>query len=277
MPATTILPVRQHFQVGAPLAILPRRHPREAAGVARQQRAQRRPSRERCTSPPRADRWWPSAMMLAHRSSFGELFPDVVVVSRQHRVRAVAEVRARLRAPALTASRICCAGRRGVADRDDDAGRRQLLDERDRPGALRRDRDHADAPAGRVLPAVELVPVRVADVLLRVRAARAVLAGQVRPFEVVAGNAAGAARRPRRRVRSRVAKPWRIASKLLVMSVGRNAPMPCARHVSATVRTCSGVSAWRVEADAEAAVDLRVEERRRDPLRRVLVGVARSR
>ena len=42
--------------------------------------------------------------------------------------------------------------------------------------------------------------------------------------------------------RSRVAKPCRSASKLPVMSVGQNAPMPCRRHSSATVRTCSAVS-----------------------------------
>ena len=47
---------------------------------------------------------------------------------------------------------------------------------------------HADSPAGRVLPALEFVPIRIADMFLRMGTAWPVVARNVRPFKVEAGD-----------------------------------------------------------------------------------------
>src|SRR5262245_2155860 len=102
-------------------------------------------------------------------------------------MRAVAEVRAGLGAGLYGVTNLR-PGRGRVADGNDYASRRKFLNERNRPGAFWRDRDHANVPAGRHLPAPKLVPVRVADELFRVSASRAVVARQVWPFEVITGD-----------------------------------------------------------------------------------------
>src|SRR6478672_11909326 len=100
---------------------------------------------------------------------------------------AIAEVRASCR-PGLhgIANLRGCGGR--VADCHYYAGRDKLLDESNRASALGSNRDHANVSAGRVLPAAELIPVRFANELLGVCAARPVFAREVWPFEVIAGN-----------------------------------------------------------------------------------------
>ena len=81
-----------------------------------------------------------------------------------------------------------------------------------RPRQLRGQRHDADAAAGGVLPAAELVPIGRPDVGFRMCAARAVLGGDVRPFQVERRNRCGPVPRHCRTVRASVAKPWVRAS-----------------------------------------------------------------
>ena len=114
----------------------------------------------------------------------GQLLPDDVRMPRQHRRAAVAE---------MGRQRRTCRNRIGDLPR----GRAtvwpiatltpvdtQPLDELERARNLRRERHEHDAAAGRVLPAREVVRTRRPHVCARMRAARAVLWRDVRPFHV---------------------------------------------------------------------------------------------
>ena len=63
-----------------------------------------------------------------------------------------------------------------------------MLDERERAGDLWRERDEHDAAAGGVLPAIEVLCARRPHVRPLMRAARAIVRGNVRPFHVDSGD-----------------------------------------------------------------------------------------
>src|SRR5262249_46804631 len=80
-------------------------------------------------------------------------------------------------------------GRR-VSQGDNDSRAAQALDKGQRPGCLWCKRHEADATACQVLQSAELVPIRRADVLARVRPTRSILGGDVRAFQMDTGYSA---------------------------------------------------------------------------------------
>ena len=200
-----------------------------------------------------------------------QLLPDVILVARQHGVRTVAEMRRELRSGGdsrADARRVC----RRVAERDDDAGRGQLLDERQGAIVFRSERVQTNAPAGSVLKAAELVPVGRTNVAAWVSAARTVLGADVRSFEMKRGDGAGdlgivLAGFPQRgeAVQQRlggVGDEGGTQRTDAVLAAG-------ADHRANGV----GSQSLGVEAVAAAAVDLQVEESRSDPVRSAVCGV----
>jgi len=147
-----------------------------------------------------------------------------------------------------------------VADRDHNPGRGQALDERESARALRCDRHHADSPTRGLLEALEFVPVGVAGVFLRVRAARAVFAGQIRPFEVETRHPPGEFG-----VRVECLRQRREAVAQRVETVRderrtERTDAVLAAHVGYLPHFI-GREVERVEADPETAVDLRISRR----------------
>ena len=205
----------------------------------------------------------------------GELLPDVVVVTRQHGVRAVAEVRAGAGAGSDGGVEAVRAGG-GVAERHDDAGAGELFDEGERARCFRRQRHHADhAVGGFLLEAAKFIPGRRPDVLLRMRPTRSVLGGDVRSFEMDADDGlreldvlrAGFANRA-----EPVHESVERASDQGGAKLGD--PVPPARGHD--VANLFLGELFRIEADAVTAVDLHVAKCRRDPfgftVGRLIVG-----
>ena len=96
-----------------------------------------------------------------------------------------------MRAPAAMAARMCSGFGGGVAEGDDDAAGREILDQRDRTRNFRGQRHQFHPAMGDVLPAAKFVPVRRPHVLAGMSAAGAVLRRNVRPFQMDAGNGVG--------------------------------------------------------------------------------------
>ena len=117
----------------------------------------------------------------------GQLLPDDVRMPRQHRGAAVAEMRRERRAGRDRVGDLL-RRRRGVADRDAHARGTRCSMSAQRARHLRRERDEHDAAAGRILPALEVVAARRRHVRARMRAARAVVRRDVRPFHVDPGD-----------------------------------------------------------------------------------------
>ena len=155
--------------------------------------------------------------------------------------RAVAEVRAQ---PGPGGDRVAdlCRRRRRVADGNDHARARHLLDEPQRPRPFRGERDQRECvrrprPASggtRRGPDRERAP------------ADAPAAAHPPPrCTVLPDETRAPPRRPRGRTHTLAAvfaKPCAMASNELVTSVGSSPPMPWRRHSSTTVRTCTTVS-----------------------------------
>ena len=120
-----------------------------------------------------------------HQAIFGELIPDVVGVAAEELVSAVAEVGGESCAGGHGRGDLRGGGQ-GMADRGDHAFGGDAFDELRGLGPFGREGDDADASAGGVLPAVELVEVGRTDPLAGVGAARAVFGRDVRAFDVEA-------------------------------------------------------------------------------------------
>src|SRR5262245_9464302 len=113
-----------------------------------------------------------------------------------------------------------------MADRHDHARTRQAFDERQGALLLRGERHEANASAGGVLPATELVPVGAADVFAGMRATWAVLRGDIWPLKVERGDGAS-------QVAVRVARPGQCGET--VRESGRAAGDQCRTKAAGAV------------------------------------------
>src|SRR5262249_42108943 len=151
-----------------------------------------------------------------------------------------------------------------VAERDDYAGGRQLLDEGQGAVVLRRQSDQANPTSGSVLQAAELVPIGWPDVRLRMSPARAVFGCGIGPFQMDGGDGAGDIRI----ALARLPDHSHAVSQGLE-AVGHERGTETADTVTPADRDdmADGINGklWRIEAVAIAAVDLQVEQRRGDP------------
>jgi len=117
----------------------------------------------------------------------GHLRPEVVLVPRQQRVRPVAQVGAHRRAGVDRLIDLADRGGR-VADRSDHSAGHHFADERGRSGMLGRKGQHADSSPGRLLQPAEFIPVRRVAVHVGVRAPGAILHRDIGALEVDAGH-----------------------------------------------------------------------------------------
>src|SRR5215510_2496090 len=113
----------------------------------------------------------------------GQLLPDIIRMTIDLRVRAVAEMGRKSRSRARRVGDLRWS-RRGVTDGDDDARSHCPFDETNRFGPFGRERDDANPPARDVLPSLKLAPIGRAGVPLRMRPTRAVFGRNERAFDV---------------------------------------------------------------------------------------------
>ena len=191
-----------------------------------------------------------------------ELFPNDIFVAWQCGMAAVAEVRTRLGTGRHRVANLYSRSS-GVANRDHDTGGGESFDERHRAVAFGGDRHHANASTSGILPAAELVPVGVASVGLRVCAARAVIARYIRPFQVKHRHSTAEFRIGVEHLRQRLkAVLNRFKRTRNQRRRERTDAVAGARIGNRT--DCGFVQIRRNEAETEAAVDLWIEETRRD-------------
>src|SRR5947208_2287421 len=94
----------------------------------------------------------------------GQLVPDVVIVPRQHGMRAVAQMGAQACPCGDGLANACPAGR-GVSQCDDNSRSNELFDESQSPVGFGRQGDQTNETSGGLLQAAKLVPVRRPDVM----------------------------------------------------------------------------------------------------------------
>ena len=122
---------------------------------------------------------------IGHQPVFRKLVPNVVRMPRQHRMRAVPEMRRERRARRYGVGNLRRGGV-GVADRRGDARLHHLLDVARRLWPRGRERHDPHAILRGLLPAAELFEIGLAHPRTRMRAARPVLGRDVRAFHVEA-------------------------------------------------------------------------------------------
>lgn len=113
----------------------------------------------------------------------GEQLPDRIGMARQQLRASVAQMRGQRGAGGDGVGNLP-RRRRRVADGDADPVADEMIDQRQRPADLRRERDESDASAGRLLTALEIVDARIDHMRARVRAPRPVLGRHVRSLHV---------------------------------------------------------------------------------------------
>ncbi len=192
-----------------------------------------------------------------------ELLPDVVVVPRDHGVRAVSQVSGQpgTRANGREDIRAPCAC---VPDGRNDPGLRQTLDQINGRGDLRRKGKQADPSTGGILKGLHLIPVGEPHMLSWMGTARTVLGRDVRPFDVDPDDGPIYPRRLLAGPRNGAQGCDHVRAALRADSRTE----PCHAVAPQCPNYCGHVvwaGAWCVEIMASEAVDLDVNKPRDDP------------
>jgi hypothetical protein len=156
--------------------------------------------------------------------------------------------------------------RRRVAERDDDAGSGEFFDEGQSAFVFRGKRDQTNASAGSVLKTAKFVPGGRADVAQRMSAARTILGADVRPFEMQGRQSAS-----KIGVGGASAMDRGEAVQECFAGIGDEGGTESSDAVTAADGDDAAnvvlAQTRRIETDAGAAVDLQIEQGRRDPVR----------